>query len=344
METLYTACYDGDLDTVKTMINGNNTSLRRSKRLNPHQNKIISVDEPLTNDFTSLMVASYCGHFDIVKFLVSHQADITYTINDTNAITFALRGGHTEIADYLKNSYYAKWFLKNGIKCNINLLVDKTTRCERDYDNLGNLHDQLKLLKHMRKKYNITHIHIYIKNKKVCNMIGSSYYWRHAMFINQYEFDLSCKSYSPRFSFYSVSIKFFNKKYGHVNLLIYDRMNETVYRFEPNGCGYLPEINTYLKKYFKERNVNYVSLDDTYLYNNNGPQEISDYYENNKTEGRCLYWSYCILEIIIENYKNKCFIGVNIETFMILFFKALEENFTYNDYINNFIKRTRVII
>lgn len=70
---------------------------------------------------TVLMIATYNGHLEIVKFLIENGADINITMEDDSgtisALILASREGYTEIVKYL---------LKNGADVNIQNEYEET--------------------------------------------------------------------------------------------------------------------------------------------------------------------------------------------------------------------------
>lgn len=76
----------GDLERVKAMIN-------EGRDINATY-----------YDISALMIASYGGHFDIVKLLVEAGCDVNYKDRClcNSALKLSMKNGHTEIAKYLK--------------------------------------------------------------------------------------------------------------------------------------------------------------------------------------------------------------------------------------------------
>ncbi len=88
-QTFYDACYDGDLDQVeKSLAEG------------------VNVNAVMTDDFTSLMLASSGGHTDVVERLINAGANVNaaMTSNGATPLFFAAWKGHTDCMKILINA------------------------------------------------------------------------------------------------------------------------------------------------------------------------------------------------------------------------------------------------
>lgn len=240
-------------------------------------------------------------------------------------------------------------------------LISKNKKYNNDkkYKYLGNSFDNYIITNNLREKYdNIEYINIIIEKKKVikiikkCSSIKGKYlsykdykksakkYYRNN---EDYIFNFSINN-SNRFKFFLLCIKNIGVKIGHCNLLIYDKQFNTIYRFDPIVDHSRDTINTHFKNLFENKySVRYISFSKILLRNNKniGPQGFSDLYENTLNPGTCLYWSNCIMNVIIENYKNNNLNNIKLTFFLSLFYRKLEKSSTYTNYIENYINEVR---
>ena len=240
----------------------------------------------------------------------------------------------------------------------MNLLFQQNHNEDFDYDYSKNKYDTkiYNYLKKQHKNINLhqVNMHIYNNNQNYhlylndlnadfCQMKKNhckNYDNRDNLFFINDNFLTYNKLNNERFHMFLLSITIHGEETGHANLLIYDKTDNTVYRFEPNGHFY-PMIDIHLSKYFSKYRVNYKPLDG--FYENNimyGPQGYANMVEKSTNIGTCMYWSYMISNLIQENFNSKYLDDKTLPEFIKEFYDELYyEGFTCSGYIQNFIKQ-----
>jgi hypothetical protein len=269
--------------------------------------------------------------------------------------------------------------LNENIYKNINLVYEK--RDIENHKHLGNFCDCFKMLNNFEKKYNnIEYLNIILENNKIIKItkhdteqskklylscegnfeiFNSNILYKkdlktkisgnYLTSLREYYMNKECYIFNlinnqNRFKIFYLHINRINLPYGHGNFLIYDKHFNTIYNFDPNGKVATYEINIQLKSLFEEKySVKYIRFYEflNNKYNQFGPQAISKSYEFSKNNKTCLYWCFCIMNVIMQNYKNNILNNIKIDTFMNLFYKKLENSSTYSCYINSFICEMR---
>lgn len=242
----------------------------------------------------------------------------------------------------------------------MNLLVGKNNYETYTHNYSSNAYD-IKFFTYLKKQYpniNLNHISInvtddnytfftydlnvdfygstkdfYLKSEK-CEEIDNKY-------VIKDNFLEHNKINNERFHMFILSIVDEKEEYSHANVLIHDSINNIVYRFEPNGEDFYPELSDYLTKYFSQFGVKFSLLKG--FYSNNkiyGPQSYADNVEWSKNEGTCMYWSYMFCNLIQENYNNYYLEDeTTLEHFTQDFYYQLyKHKFSYSGFINNFIE------
>jgi len=241
----------------------------------------------------------------------------------------------------------------------MNLLVQKNNYDNFKYDYSSSIYD-IKFYIYLKTQYknmNLNHICIHKAGEDftffvndLCIDFSTSkkkYFERTKKYqkvdnmyvINDNFLDIS-KMNDERFHMFYLAITDDEEECGHANLLIYDKNNNTVYRFEPNGRTHYPELNDFLSEYFSKYDVKYSLLDGFYDKNiNYGPQDYANVIERTMNTGTCMYWSYSICNLIQENYNNKYLDEkMLLSDFIQDFYDELyEERFSCSGFINNFI-------
>ena len=96
---LITAVKHKHVDTVRFMLK------YYKNAINIEQVSTIVIDKKSIEDAPPLWTAATMGHFDIVKLLVDHGADINHTTkSNSTPIRGAAYDGHTEVVEYLANT------------------------------------------------------------------------------------------------------------------------------------------------------------------------------------------------------------------------------------------------
>lgn len=217
---------------------------------------------------------------------------------------------------------------------------------------------------YLKKQYsniNLNQINVRITKEKKYNLFISDldndfcsskkeyykeYKKKHNMYIIKDNFLEYGQKNNERFHFFTLTINDLSKKCGHANLLIYDRIYNIVYRFEPNGDNFYTELSDYLSNYFSSFNVKFSLLKGFHykkiIY---GPQDFAKEIELTKNQGTCMYWSYMFCNLIQENYNNYYLDDkTTLDNFTLFFYYELyKQKFSYSGFINNFIYKIKKI-
>ena len=181
------------------------------------------------------------------------------------------------------------------------------------------------------------------------------------------------KSKKNRFSFINLGLygveqeKIGIRTWCHMNLLIYDKDNNTIYRFEPQGesCIYnMKSVNNNLDLLFSMYYINYKSLDKccpklklfmdkkyrvykevnckriNVTNKKSGPQAIEGLTKKNKSidaSGYCAYWSILFIDFILTNCKSENYKEEKLEEYLQdMIFGIHKEHESFLKYIRNY--------
>lgn len=156
-----------------------------------------------------------------------------------------------------------------------------------------------------------------------------------------------------------------SRKWSHMNLLIYDKILNVIYRFDPQGeaCIYNEEsVNNELLKIFKKYKIKYISLDKYLPILKNFIKDNKDYYRSaygnfenitnyncgpqtieglNKKDknidppGYCTYWCFSFINFILKNYRK--YRNVNIVVCLNdMIYEIDNKNVSFLEYIRFF--------
>ena len=130
--------------------------------------------------------------------------------------------------------------------------------------------------------------------------------------------------------------------WGHNNVLVYDKKDNTMYRFEPNGTVDFyddKELDKRFKKLFKKFKIKYKNLTKLFpkkiRFNKRikykGPQGLEEEYlfKYGDAEGYCAYWNFYFIDYIITNYRRPYYKDKKFPIYikdMIKYFKKGKKN------------------
>jgi hypothetical protein len=115
--------------------------------------------------------------------------------------------------------------------------------------------------------------------------------------------------------------------WAHMNFLVYDKIDNTIYRFEPQG-GIVNFYNSmmvdnFIKKKLKQYNIKYKSMNDYCFLPQGeletfGPQALEYTQKTQETDpiGFCSYWSIYFIDYILTNHKRIGFEGLTIQKYL----------------------------
>ena len=192
----------------------------------------------------------------------------------------------------------------------------------------------------------ITNIPTYIfwpfRNKKMDQFFWSLINPKHPRSKNRFTFMLM--------SIFSQGDDFMDKKpWGHMNFMVYDKEENKIYRFEPNG-GVVnfydsSALDKMLAKKFKSwGNIDYQTMNDFCFIpasgkKTRGPQALEEKSEEQKTDpgGFCAYWSIFFIDFIMTNHKREAFKDHNISDFLNDMMNDINKKFgSYKGFIRTF--------
>ncbi len=137
--------------------------------------------------------------------------------------------------------------------------------------------------------------------------------------------------------------------WGHFNFMVYDKNENTIYRFEPNGGSVnfydSPALDKMLTERFKKwGDIQYKSMNNFCPIipgkrGTRGPQALEDRTEIQLTDpgGFCAYWSIFFIDFILTNYKKKAFKNYTIEDYLKSMIADIGSKFgTYKQFIRTF--------
>jgi len=153
---------------------------------------------------------------------------------------------------------------------------------------------------------------------------------------------------TTRFSFFGLNINWYKcgggLETGHANMLIYDKENKTIYRFEPAflySDKYYKAQNKILMDAFIKMNIHY----KMHLFKKGRGPQAYDHAQRARehlvnTQGFCMYWCYFIVHFILTNYKNPKFKDYSVGDFLDGFMEEIHAKFTddFSGFIKNFAK------
>ena len=162
-----------------------------------------------------------------------------------------------------------------------------------------------------------------------------------------------------RFTFFLVSLysagrieggREVESAWGHANFIVYDKLDNTAYRFEPNGGSvdfYDSEsVDASFAQKFNKYGVRYQSMNQfcPYIIRNRkeynvGPQTMEDVREilDQDPGGFCAYWSIYFIDFIMSNYKKDKYKNTRIDEFLALMMTGIGKKFrSYKQFIRTF--------
>ena len=123
---------------------------------------------------------------------------------------------------------------------------------------------------------------------------------------------------------------------AHSNLVIYDKLYNIMYRFDPQY--YVRDsIDEYLQLFCVKQKIKFIVLNNH--AGGYGPQTLQINESLNHFEGTCYWWTSLLINLIIINYKNGFLNDRTIVYLMHLFYDKIKRDYTFSDYINNYITK-----
>jgi len=141
--------------------------------------------------------------------------------------------------------------------------------------------------------------------------------------------------------------KVLKEAWGHMNFMVYDKKENKVYRFEPNG-GVVnfydsPTLDKMLAKKFEKWGVKYQTMNDFCFMGPKGktlgPQALEERTEEQKTDpgGFCAYWSIFFIDFIMTNHKREVFKDDTIQDYLDEMINDIHNKFvSYKSFIRTF--------
>ena len=147
------------------------------------------------------------------------------------------------------------------------------------------------------------------------------------------------KNGSKRFGFILVGL--FGKDMGHANFIVYDKMTNNAYRFEPHGASVsfynTNDVDEKLNKKFIKYGVKYNSLANICPL---GPQYFDVREEGAGSldpGGFCSYWCIIFIDFILTNYNHKKYKYKTINQYLELMLYGIDKKFgSFKKYIRTF--------
>jgi hypothetical protein len=154
-------------------------------------------------------------------------------------------------------------------------------------------------------------------------------------------FMFSLRNAEQRFSFLPLIIWIDRLQLNHFNILIYDKLVDAFYRFEPQGGKTKlyshKKLDLVLKKYLSQFGYDYKSIAG--LCPLIGPQKRENIKEKIPQDpgGFCSFWSIIFIDFILSNQNKSQFKNKPISEFMTAFLKNIRTKFgSYKRYIRSY--------